>query len=193
MTIDFDCSLRASADALEITYSLRNLGPFEFGVFNRIRSVGPDGAPIFSADTIYLEIDAGVLRAQKVALPVPRGLQMAARSPPHVSRLMPMGLLTEIVVIPTPVKEMQPYKRALFSGQAVADVPGEFVSAIVSVGVFRVDAGCRLAAENPAHPTVLTAVDAGIAVARQQVLTKTIPLGSPIPARLYRAVPWGPE
>ena len=190
MNIAFECNLVQAPTALAIDYRLTNRSAGDAGVFNLIATTRPDGTLEFSAATLYIEVVDGVLLTGKRALTIPPDLQMAAYVPPYASLLARGQSLTEHVSIPIPVKVMQPYRRALLRGQVLADMPATATSLVFEVGVFPVDDKCRLVAENPAFPTVLSAYPPHPAVARQQILSKSFPLQQPASVLDYRAVPW---
>jgi hypothetical protein len=76
------------------------------------------------------------------------------------------------------------------AGQVVADNPAKAQKLRLEVGVFPIDDQCRLEAENPAHPKVLTALPPGPAIARQQVLSFDKGLGRSVDVLDYKAYPW---
>jgi hypothetical protein len=193
MQIQLDCKLDVMPSALVLAWQVTNHEPYEVGLFNRIKSVVPDGTHRFSADTAWVELDAsGALLVEKRALPIPAGLGMAAYVPPNCSRLIAGGVYEETLRLPLPVPEMQPFKRALLlgptPGEAVADMPARASRVVFRVGAFPVGGGVRLVAEHPAFPDVWSATPS--AVARQEILVRSFDLLQPVTALAYRVAPW---
>lgn len=188
--LKFQCSLKPSPAAIQISYTIHNGGVHDVGIFNRIQRVHPDGTISFDADTAYVELSGGVLFVSKMALPIPPGLNMAAYVPPHASRVAAGSAFTETISLLLPIKVMHPFRRAMLKGQVVADVPASATAVEFRVGAFPCDEQCRLVADNPAHPEALAVSPPGPAVARQELLSQRFSLREPIVVLDYRAVPW---
>lgn len=193
MRLDLDCHLEQRDDALVLAYRIANREPHAVGLFDRIRSVLPDATLRFSPNTAWVELDpAGTLLVQKRALPVPPGLRMAAYIAPECSRLAAGATREEVVRLPLPIAEMQPFKRALMigptPGEVIADVPGLVSRVTFTLGVFAVGGAVSLSADHPAHPDVWTATPH--AVGEQEVLSRSFDLARPIGVKLYRVAPW---
>jgi hypothetical protein len=193
MRLDFDCQLEQRDDALVIAYRIVNREPHVVGLFDRIRSVLPDATLRFSPDTAWVECEsAGTLLVQKRALPVPPGLRMAAYIGPECSRLAAGAMREEVVRLPLPIAEMQPFKRAVIigptPGEVIADVPALVSRVTFTLGVFAVAGAVGLSADHPAHPDVWTATPQ--AVSAQETLSRSFDLARPIGIKLYRVAPW---
>ncbi len=190
MTLDFDCKLTEAASHLTISYGVHNGSAHDVGVFNRIRAVSPDGTSSFDPDVAFIDIEGDVLLVRKMALPIPEGLSMTSYIPPRVSRIPPGQSLSESMTLRAPIKVMQPFRRAMLRGQAVADVPATAHVVQVTVGVFSCDGACALTADDPAFPDVWTAFPPSAALSRQQLFSRQFSLQRPVAVLDYRAVPW---
>jgi hypothetical protein len=193
MRLDFDCQLEQRDDALLLAYRVVNREPHVVGIFDRIRSVLPDATLRFSSDTAWVECEpAGTLLVQKRALPVPPGVRIAANIPPECSRLVAGATREDVVRLPLPIAEMQPFKRALLigptPGEVIADVPALVSRVTFTLGVFAVGGAVSLSADHPAHPDVWTATPQ--AVGEQETLSRSFELARPIGVKLYRVAPW---
>ncbi len=194
MQVSFGCTLVLGPASLELSYVVTNHERQDIGIFNWIRATRADGTLDFQAEAPYVELTDDTLLVRKMALPVPPGLQVTAYVPPPASRIGANKSFSERLVLPIPVKVMQPLRAALVglkaAGQVVADSPAKAQKLRLEVGVFPIDDQCRLEAENPAHPKVLTALPPGPAIARQQVLSFDKALGKPVDVLDYKAYPW---
>src|SRR4051812_44634023 len=115
--VSFECRLSRGDGALAVTYEIHNDSSHDLGIFNKLKAIAVDGALVFSPNLVYVELDGDVLRFLKMALPIPKGLTMAAYVPPYAS-LLPKGqAMKETFSVPIPVEVRQPYRRALISGE----------------------------------------------------------------------------
>jgi hypothetical protein len=190
LAIDFDCTVVATPRWLEIVVSMFNRTRVDIGVFDRIPMEMNDGTTVYGPDVTYVELDDETLRVRKMALPIPKGLTMTAYIPPAVTRIAAGSLRRETTRLPLPVKVMQPYRRALLTGQTIADKRATATSVTVEVGVFPIDAGVTLQVDDPAYPDVYVVEPPGPAVARQQILSRSVRLTQPVAVMDYRSVPW---
>lgn len=190
--ITFDCKLTQKPDALVVEYTITNERDVDFGVFNRITGTAIDGARDYSPNNVYREIQGAVLLLEKIALPIPQGLRMAAYVPPHASRLSAGKTLTETFTVPVPVLVRQPYLRAKAAGVGGEVIPSRPVTlseAEVVIGIFPL-AETGLVAEHPAFPDVLTPQPPHPAVAGQIKLGARFKLDAPIEVLDYEVFPW---
>jgi len=194
MDVAFTCSLSRSDQSLELAYTIDNREAYELGLFNRIAWPRPDGTIAFSPDLAYVELEGGRLLVSQRALPIPEGLRMAAYVPPNVSRIAAHSRVSVRIVLPIAVTVMQPFQAAKLRlaqrGEVVADQPATARSLRLEVGIFPVDAHCKLVAEHPAHPDVFSVLPPGPAIEHQQLLVFDAPLDPPLPVSSYRVEPW---
>jgi len=194
MRATLTCDVTAHRDALELAYAVTNGTDEEIGIFNWIEFKRPDGTLAFPQGTAYVELADRTLLVRKMALPKPDKLHIAAYLPPPASRIAARGRFAERIVLPVPVRVMQPFRAALAglanAGEVVADRPASATTLRLEVGVFPLDASCKLVAEHPAHPAVFTPWPPGPAVARQFVLTYDAALQRSVEVLDYRSVPW---
>lgn len=190
LAVSFACRLTRTRESLSVEYAVTNTGKSRIGLFNQITRFHIDGTFDVSCNTVYIELDGSSLVAGKLALPVPPGLRMNSYAPPYTSLVLPGQTFREQVQIAIPVRVMQPFRRAMLSGQVVPDKPTEATRLHFQIGAFGLQDDVQLVAENPAWPALLQAFPPGVAVARQQVLTQDMPLDPPVRVLDYRAVPW---
>jgi hypothetical protein len=190
LAVELACTVAVTATSLEVGIIVHNREPRDVALFNRVPLELPDGTAVYAPEIGYLELDGDTLAIRKIALPIPPGLTMTAYVPPAVTRLVARGMLRETMRLAIPVKVMQPFRRALLAGQVTADRPATAQKLTVEVGVFLVDEGLILEPADPAHRDVFTVAQPGLAVARQEILSRTFPLDQPVSVLDYRAVPW---
>jgi hypothetical protein len=187
--ISFDCRFTERADALEVTYTIKNDSDEDLGVFNHLQGIATDGGLDFSPNSVFVDIEGDLLRLLKMALPIPPGLRITAYIPPHAS-LLPAGeVLTEVFTVPIPVKVRQPFKRAMIKGEVVPIKLTSAKRAEVTIGVFPA-AGTRLVAEHPAFPEVRTAAPPDPAVRGQVTLSAGFTFSREVPVLDYVGFPW---
>jgi hypothetical protein len=187
--LSFDCKVTQRSDSLVVEYTIKNDRPEDLGVFNRITGTAIDGAQHYSPDSVYREIQGGVLVLEKIALPIPPGLRMAAYIPPHASRLRAGESLTETFTVPLPIEVRQPYLRALVGGEVIPKKPVMIREVEVVIGVFPL-VDCGLTPDHPAFPDVMTALPPAPAVDGQVKLGARFSLGSAIEVLDYVGFPW---
>lgn len=190
LPVRFECAVAVTDKALEIRMTLTNQGAVDLALFNRNYQFTPERKISFPRDLAFVELEKDVLLVRKMALPVPETLSLAAYTPPFVSPLPAGQSFSETVTLPLPVKVWQPFKEALLDGQVSASRHAHARSIVVEVGVFPVDGPVKLLAGYPGVPDVLMADPAGIAVARQQILSKSFQLKEDLPVLDYRTSPW---
>jgi hypothetical protein len=186
----FDCKVTHTGSALEVTYVIENRTDADLGVFNRLRALRPDGTTDFSPDIVYADLEADAIHLRKMALPIPKGLQVGAYVPPNASKIGAGDLLKETFTVPIPIRVCHPFKKAMVKGEVVADKLESAGKVVVSIGVFPLGADCRLIQEHPAFPDVLSAFPPHPALSRQVVLSQDFLLDPPLAVLDYRGVDW---
>lgn len=188
--VTLDGRLTERPGELEVTYTITNDGSVDLGVFNRLQGIAVDGGLDFTPDAVFVDLEEGLLRLSKMALPVPKGLSISAYIPPHASRVPAGESRTETFVVRLPAKVRQPFKRALIKGEVRAEKPENARAVELSLGVFPAGADVRLVAEHPAFPDVLTVITPGPALAGQVALTRRFTLTAEIDVLDYVGHPW---
>lgn len=188
--VDAQCTLALEPAALVVTYSIENEEDRDLGVFNRIPASRLDATSDFSPNHAYVDLEGGVLGVRQMALPVPKGLHVAAYSMPFATRIEPGKRLQETIRLPRPVRVCHPFKRALLKGEVVADTKAEATSVRVEIGIFLTGDDCRLIQEHPAFPDVLSASPPGPARLKQISLVWTFDLQAPLDVLDYRVASW---
>ncbi len=187
--LSFECKLTQRSDSLVVEYTIKNDRQEDLGVFNWITGTAIDGGYQYTPDNVYRELKGDVLVLEKIALPIPPGLRMAAYIPPHASRLRAGESLTETVTVPIPIEVRQPYLRALVGGEVAPRKPVMIREVEVVIGVFPL-ADCGLVPDHPAFPDVMTAVPPAPAVDGQVKLGARFTLGSAVEVLDYVGFPW---
>jgi hypothetical protein len=188
--IIFECKISRGSSSLDVTYTIKNEGATALGAFNRLHATAVDGESHFSPDTVFVELDGDTLHLMKMALPIPRGLQISAYVMPHASSVPAGQSFTETFVVALPAKERHPFKRALTRGEVTPVKPATAKRVRVTIGVFLVGPEFRLVAEHPAYPDVLTAQPPAPARAGQVLLSQDIALNIEVPVLEYQGFPW---
>ena len=188
--ISFDAGLIQRATELEVTYTIKNDRTEDIGVFNRLQGIAIDGGLDFSPDAVFTDLEGGVLRMMKMALPIPKGLQISAYTPPHSSLVRAGDSIRETFVLRLPVRVRHPFKRALVRGEVAAVKPATAHACEIVIGVFPCTPAVRLVAEHPAFPDVLTASPPAAALAGQVTLEQRLSLSADVPMLDYVGFPW---
>lgn len=173
-------TVRQQPFGLTLSCRVANLSDTEFGLFTRLEEVFPDGTLRLSADAAYIELVGDTLRVEKSILAVPDGLRVAERTAPLATRLLPQGEWQEDITLHAPVRVCHPYRRAvLAAANPGADVNPEEPKAVreieVVFGAFPLT-DVNLTPVSPAFPAVCRAWPPGVALARQVLLTRKVPL-----------------
>lgn len=112
------------------------------GRVDRLQGIAVDGGLDFTPDAVFVDLEEGLLRLSKMALPVPKGLSISAYIPPHASRV-PAGESRTETLVRLPAKVRQPFKRALIEGEVRAEKPEKARAVESPLGVFPAGADAR--------------------------------------------------
>jgi hypothetical protein len=180
--VTMDAAVRPADGGLLVEYRIRNDDTLALGLFNRLPVVGPTGAVTY-AGAAYIDFDAAraSVHVRHVVLPVPDGLDIAARPVPYLTRVDPGQTHTETVWLAVPIAVCNPLRAALLSARGggrmvVASRPGRAARLTVSVGVVALRPEWRLLAAAEAEPRVLRLWPPGPGVDAQVVHERTLRL-----------------
>lgn len=192
-TVQFACTVKVEPPALRVSYTVKNASAAAIGLFNRIPSVLLDGRVNLAPEVIYVDVKDNVLELSKLVLPIPDGLQVAARILPHVSKVDAGKEFKEEITLRIPVEVFQPYRRALLKGKnptadIVADKALKVEAIQVSIGVFPTDSHTKFVPVSPAYPDVFDVWPPGPAYEGQVVFTHSAKLPAPVAVLDYRVV-----
>ncbi len=193
---DFNCTIGGSAQAITVSWRLRNISGAEAGVFNHIQGLNLDDTLCFDSDLVYVDFADGLLRLSKRPLPVPEGLAMAETVEPFVSRLPTAGDIEERFTLPTPVRVANPLRRADLAaddpqGAVVADMPVEANAIQFEVAAFRVrpETKLRFLPVSPAFPHVHRYWPPALQPDDMMLFVHRTELRAPLAVLDYRLVP----
>lgn len=100
-------------DDLILSYSVENTSAEELGIFDRVPvALDMQAPPSYAPSNAYIGVDGATLVVRKAVLPIPRGLSVAERLVPGITRLAPESSRHEQISLALPVHAFDPYRKA---------------------------------------------------------------------------------
>jgi hypothetical protein len=195
VTVRMAAAVRFEGKLLRVGYRIRNEGPGDVGLFNRLPTKRLDGTLHFGAENVYIDVESGaepVLHLRKMALPVPEGLAVAVRETPFITPLAEGQEFVEDFALHVPVAACNPLREAQLvgatAGPVAADAPVDVQAVVMSIGVFAIAPSWRLIPATPLHSDIVRIWPPGPPVDGQWVVMQRMALDEPLPTLDYRAL-----
>lgn len=178
VTVKLTATMELKDKQLEVRYQLRNESRDDLYVFNTFYQTKSSGERVLDPTKAYVLFEGtDTIHVTRSLIPIPTGKKVEFAEVPYLTLLGPGKTLEETVLVPVPVREVQPYVGPLAPG---AGKERQFKQVYFSIGVLPKNADLAVR-ELPHVGPGIYAVQYGDAVKWQQVV-KARPVALAVPA-----------
>jgi hypothetical protein len=181
------CHHQLHAESIELGYQLDNRGAADVLVMNRVMSQAIDGTAELLPETVYVDLQGGVLELIKACIPIPSGHFPSIWPIPYASLLRAGGRLSERFVLPLPARVRHP-GRVLQLSRVAATKAASARKLRFSVSFVLPDGEPRTT--YPGYPgTFVPPSNLALTPDQQTLLSQTFDLEREVPVLDYQVFP----